>query len=391
MSQHLISASHDLQQLQHEGYELEIRPSGHLIVGHVPYVTESAEVTYGALISSLEMAGDATVRPKDHVAFFAGGVPCDRDGRPLDQIINQVGHQQLAPDLAADASFSSKPPDGYADYFQKMTTYIKLVSGPAQALDATATAQTYRVIEPGDVPSVFRYLDTAAGRAGVADLSARLAQPRVAIVGVGGTGSYILDLVAKTPVEEIHLFDGDDFLQHNAFRAPGAASIEELRARAKKAEHFADLYGRMRVGVIPHAYALDQDNVDQLAPMSFVFVSIDEGLAKRTILEYLEATGIPYIDVGMGVWRSEHGLGGSLRITTSTPEHRNAGHGVARAAGTARDEYDTNIQIADLNALNATLAVIRWKKLLGFYADLEHEHLAIYEIDGNSLLNEEQA
>jgi hypothetical protein len=37
--------------------------------------------------------------------------------------------------------------------------------------------------------------------------------------GLGGTGSYILDLVSKTPVNEILLFDSDDFLQHNAFRS----------------------------------------------------------------------------------------------------------------------------------------------------------------------------
>ena len=31
------------------------------------------------------------------------------------------------------------------------------------------------------------------------------------------------------------------------------------------------------------------------------------------------------------------------------------------------DDYNRNIQIADLNALNAAFAVIKWKKLFGFY------------------------
>ena len=60
----------------------------------------------------------------------------------------------------------------------------------------------------------------------------------VAIAGPGGTGSYVLDLVAKTPVRDIHLFDGDSFMSHNAFRAPGAASLEELRALPKKVDYF---------------------------------------------------------------------------------------------------------------------------------------------------------
>jgi hypothetical protein len=35
------------------------------------------------------------------------------------------------------------------------------------------------------------------------------------------------------------------------------------------------------------------------------------------------------------------------------------------------DDHGTNIQIAELNALNAVFAVIKWKKECGFYADLE--------------------
>ena len=55
------------------------------------------------------------------------------------------------------------------------------------------------------------------------------------------------------------------------------------------------------------------------------------------------------------------------------------------------NEYRTNIQIADLNALNAALAVIRWKKMCGFYHDFDHEHHSTYTIDGNLLTNEDKA
>ena len=53
------------------------------------------------------------------------------------------------------------------------------------------------------------------------------------------------------------------------------------------------------------------------------------------------------------------------------------------------DVYSRNVQVADLNALNATLAVIRWKKLCGFYADFDQERHSVYTIDGNHLLNED--
>ena len=51
--------------------------------------------------------------------------------------------------------------------------------------------------------------------------------------------------------------------------------------------------------------------------------------------------------------------------------------------------YSSNVQVADLNALNAALAVIKWKKFLGFYADLGKEHSIYYQITGNSLANED--
>ena len=53
------------------------------------------------------------------------------------------------------------------------------------------------------------------------------------------------------------------------------------------------------------------------------------------------------------------------------------------------NEYDQNIQVADINALNAALAVIRWKRLMGFYVDQQGEHQSRYTIDGNVIGNED--
>ena len=41
----------------------------------------------------------------------------------------------------------------------------------------------------------------------------------------------------------------------------------------------------------------------------------------------------------------------------------------------------------ELNALNAALAVIRWKKHREFYLDLGHEARSSYTIDGNHMSN----
>jgi hypothetical protein len=390
MSQRLIGRSQDLKQLRDEGYSVEIR-SGHLLLHDVPYVIASREVARGTLVSTLTMAGDVTAPPDTHVAMFIGEYPCDAEGRPLEAIRNSVG-QQLAPDLAVDWMFSSKPvPAGaYADYHEKMTAYVRILAGHARAIDPSATAQTYAVIEADPNESVFHYLDTATSRAGIGVAAEKLSLGKVAIVGTGGTGSYILDLVAKTEVREIHLLDGDDFLSHNAFRAPGAAALEVLHRTPKKVTYLAELYAAMRRGVIPHPYDIAQSNVDELGEMDFVFLCIDPRPAKRLVVETLERCGVPFIDVGMGVELVEGSLRGTLRVTTSTPDRRD--HFRFRApladAGLG-DEYNANIQVADLNALNATLAVIRWKRLYGFYLDFRGEHHSTYTIDVNMLLSED--
>jgi hypothetical protein len=69
MSRQLINRSWDLQKLQNEGYELEIK-SGFLLVKGVPYVNSRKEVKRGTLVAKLVLAGDKTARPDDHVAYF---------------------------------------------------------------------------------------------------------------------------------------------------------------------------------------------------------------------------------------------------------------------------------------------------------------------------------
>lgn len=393
MSRELISRSPDLKRLQDEGYDIEER-AGYLLVKHVPYVNGNKEVRYGILVSSLELAGDITTKPTDHVAHLAGELPCDRHGQPLTKLVNETRTRDLGDGIVIDHSFSQKPmPNGYTDYYQKMTTYIKMLAGAAQAIDSEATARTFPVIEATEEESVFRYIDTASSRAEITAISEKLKRDRVAIVGLGGTGAYVLDLVAKTPVREIHLFDGDRFLQHNAFRSPGAPSRDELGQVAQKVAYFEAIYSKMRRGIITHDSYLDESNVESLRGMDFVFLAIDRGKAKKAIVGALEEYGIPFVDVGMGVYESEGSLAGQLRVTTSTPQQRDHVRQKNRIPFSDDDDangYSQNIQIADLNALNAALAVIRWKKLWSFYHDFEHEHFSIYEVDGNHLLNEDR-
>jgi hypothetical protein len=393
MSQQPINRSDDLKKLRGEGYDIAVR-SGCLLVKDVPYVNSAKQVRFGILVIKLVLAGDQTGRPDTHVAYFSGEHPCNEDGSEIAKIKHGSNAHSLAEGVPVNHSFSAKPKpaDAYADYYEQVTTYVAIISGPAQRIDSAVTAKTFPVIVPDDDSNEpFNYTDTASSRAEIVEVTNKLARRKIAILGLGGTGSYVLDLVAKTPVKEIHLYDGDTFYQHNAFRSPSAPAVEELRAKQPKTTYFRNIYGKMHHGIVDHPVYLDAGNVEELRGMDFVFVCLDKNSPKKLIVEKLEEFNIPFTDVGMGIQLDNGTLGGIVRVTMSTPQKRDHFRERVSFEDTPGDnDYNRNIQIADLNTLNAALAVIKWKKLFGFYRDLKSEHHSQFSIDTNLLLNEDR-
>lgn len=386
MSRRPIALSPDLLRLRNEGYDLDIR-GGYLLIRDIPYVDAKETVKRGILISKVDLAGEVTTKPSDHVAYWTGEHPCHSDGRKITEIQNPSGPQNFGADIRADFTFSAKA--DYRDYYHKMTTYIGRISGEAAKLDPTVTAKTFPAIPDGEAASIFRYVDTATSRAGIGAVNAKLAAQRVGIVGLGGSGAYILDLAAKTMVAEIHLFDGDVFSQHNAFRAPGAATLSQLQGRPKKVHYFQAIYTAMRNGILAHPAFIDESNVAMLDGLDFVFICIDAGDAKRIIIDRLIANQTPFVEVGMGVVLSNEQLGGIVRVTTSTHKTRDdaAPHISYVDAGGQADEYSSNIQIAELNALHAVMAVMQWKKFFGVYRDARNEFYGGYSIASGEIVS----
>ena len=342
------------------------------------------------MVSELNVSGDLTVTPEPHTVYFTG-VPHKGAGVPVNEIIAATGTQEPIPGLFTESYLSTKPASGhYVDYYEKIIQYVRVIVGFARTVDPRATARTFRPIETDDGESPFVYIDSASARAGISALSMRLGKGPVGIIGLGGTGSYILDLVSKTPVPEIHLWDPDDFLTHNAFRAPGAASLNQLRERPTKVEYFASQYSSMHRGIVAHPETIDDSTLEQLDGLHFVFVAIDTSPLKRKLISWLTRHGIPMIDVGMGVVRQQDALAGIVRATTVTPT--NHAHVERRISfnDEREDEYERNIQLADLNVLNAALAVIKWKKLMGFYRDDLKELHTTFTVATGQLIHSEK-
>lgn len=385
MSHPLIDRNDDLRTLRDEGYAVGIS-GANLVVEDIPYVTATGTVRRdGVIVAPIVIGGDVVGPPDTHVVFFAGDMPHTRDGHPVASFGASPHAQQITPTRTTSFQFSAKPTSGqYESHTRKIRTYTSYICSHAAALEPDTTPLTRRVVPPDDDTSPFCYLDTASARAEINMITAKLAIERVAIVGTGGTGSYVLDLVAKTPVNEIHLFDGDVFSSHNAFRAPGAASIEELRAQPYKVDYLRGRYSVLHKRIVAHPQYIDSTNVDSLRDMRFVFLCIDSNPAKRLIVQSLEDFGITFIDVGMGLFETNATIGGILRVTTSQADNRLAARANMSLDGsTATDLYERNIQVADLNMLNATLAVQKWKKLMGFYQDTARERQLLYTVRSN--------
>jgi hypothetical protein len=389
MSQQLINHSADLKRLRDEGYEIEVY-GGFLKIHHIPYLNSALQIKFGILVSTLSLANTTTtMTPDNHVIHFIGENPCDNTGAPIPAIQYNNAATHLMEGLIVDRSFSNKPAAGYPNYYEKAKRYSDIISAPAKYLDGGVTEKTFKVIQDIENDSVFQYIDTNSSRANIDMINAKFKGQKIAVIGLGGTGAYALDLIAKTPVGEIHIFDGDSFDQHNAFRSPGAASVAELDLRQKKTEYLGEKYAQMHKGIKVHNYYINESNIHELYEMNYVFVCVDRNSVRKYITDRLAVRGVSFIDVGLGVNVVGDRLTGAVRVTSGTADKND--HLSQRIFGEDNDQndYTTNIQIADLNALNAVLAVIKWKKLSGFYVDLEEEHHSSYSIGVSKIFNED--
>lgn len=388
MSQQLISRSLDLKQLRDEGYEVEIY-GGYLIIHHIPYLNSQREIKYGKLICALCLNNNITIQPNNHVMGFQGDYPCNKDGSIITAIKHTNPNQKISSEYVMNYTFSNKPPGGYPNYYEKVKRYTEIISAPAVSTNQSVTAKTFKAIPDKELNGVFKYIDTNSSRANISIINDKFQEQNIGIIGLGGTGSYILDFVSKTPVRSINLFDGDVFLQHNAFRSPGAAHIDVFNSNVKKTEYLKEIYSNMHNKIVSNPYYITDENVKVLQDLSYVFICVDKSSIRNMIIKNLIQFGVPFFDVGLGISIAEENLVGTIRITTGTGDFHEH---ISKHIGTEdiEDEnYATNIQIADLNALNALLAVIKWKKMSGFYQDLKLEHHTTYSINTSQLLHDD--
>ncbi|MBW8016146.1 MAG: ThiF family adenylyltransferase [Planctomycetes bacterium] len=377
MFQKLVNHNKDIKQLVDKGYAATF-DSNYLVVRDIPYLDSNRELQMGAIISKLDFVDQNHVKQTDHQVFFAGSVPYGLDAKPISNLGGgqaTLALSEACEDVVVQRSFSNKPKKAgkFEDFFDKIESYVRIISGPAMELHE-ATPYTFRVVSDITSDTVFKFQDTLTSRAEITDLSEKLKNDIVAVIGAGGTGAYVLDFLMKTPMQEIRIFDLDPFHIHNAFRSPG--HIQDTEFGKPKSEVYMSRYQNFRNGIKAIPKYIDISCSEEIKDVTFAFVCVDKGTSRSGIFDLLVSQSIPFIDVGMGLNRKHGPISGMARMTYYSAERAQEVRDMNMAPLTDSEEdvYKTNIQIAELNALNACLAVIKFKQVRGFY----HEENSIY-------------
>jgi len=384
MFQRLVSHNDDIRRLVEKGYAVAF-DSCYLVVRDIPYLDGAGALQIGAIVSKMLFPVDNDhALQEDHQVFFAGGIPHGLDGKPIPNLgtrSTSLALSSACKDVVVRYAFSNKPngTGKFQDFFAKIESYVSIVAGPAMER-YNVNPYTYRVVTDVAADSVFMFHDTLTSRAEITDLSAKFRDDVVAVIGLGGTGAYVLDFLAKTPVREIRAFDRDPYYVHNAFRSPGKLDPAELGK--PKTDVYRSRYDNFRRGLTVTQKFIDASSTEEMNGVTFAFVCVDKGSSRAGIFDLLLSRRIPFIDVGMGLKRKAGGLSGMARTTCYSIEQgaRVRAMGLAELSDSPDDLYRTNIQISELNALNASLAVIRFKQLRGFYAEQLPPYHLLFEI-----------
>lgn len=378
----LASRNDFIRDLEEQGYLLNFI-NGYLVIYGLPYLDPEGALVHGDWISSVDLSADGVLDPPtDHQAWFRGARPHDGNRVPL-ALGGGANRIEVADGFASDQSFSFKLKEGaemrgYRSFEEKVHTYLDIITEPAMAAYPEATPLRAIAAGVAEQDTPLKLPDTLSSRYHYNDLAMLLKGRKVAIIGLGGTGSYILDLLARTHLASIALYDDDKVHVHTLFRFPGHL---HRAIGTRKVNALAHQYGHWHGGIEPIPERVTSTNIEQLGDRDFVFISLDHGPSRVFIADWLSARGIPFVDCGMGLDRAPVGLNGMVRITgvdrAAFDQSAHSRH--LPSADPEGGEYRRQGQIAELNALNATLAVIRFKQHFGIYDRVDESVSYVFE------------
>ena len=236
--------------------------------------------------------------------------------------------------------------------------------------------------DAGDTQWPFKIPNTFESRTATKPVRDRIRRQQIAVIGLGGTGSHVLDLLAKIPVE-IHLLDADYVEWHNLMRAPGAPTadqIEQVReGTLLKVDYYLAKYEAFREAI--HAHPIRVESPEMFAAflaehsvnLDFAFVCIDQqanGDSPRqdAVYQALTEVNVPFIDSGVSVTLDNDTVAGSVTTSAYEAGSHDWQSAIPAPKVTGYAPGYQNVQLPEVNQIAASLAVMMWCSRTGQYA-----------------------
>ena len=294
----------------------------------------------------------------------------DADGNPIGNYVSGDGKTWSDISIRKGSQGNPEEDESASDLIHR---YAKQIVGAVSAAGYTETASLARR-GPFKIPNTFE------ARAGVGPVQDRIRDHRIAIIGLGGTGAYLLDLIAKTPVRAIHLLDSDRVDWHNLMRAPGAPTDDEIeflkKNRLDKVAYYHAKYDSLRDGI--HAHAVRVDSSTRFSeflseyPVDYAFVCIHQrkdcdSPRQDVVYAALAEAGVPFIDSGVSITLENDSVRGAVTTSAYAAGSLAWKDAIPNAKVEGNAPGYRNVQLPEVNALAAALAVMEWRRRTGQY------------------------
>ena len=309
--------------------------------------------------------------PYDYVANVQGL----RKGRVYDRAGAEIGNA-IKSDEKSWCTLSMKRDVGeYEDAWQALRTYVNAIYAGFTTSDTQSTRRverpyTFDII--GDKSrSEVEWLDLVAGE-------------RIAIVGLGGVGSWIADLVTKSDVYELHAWDDDVIEPRNIIRMPGAVDPQWLGKH--KAEWFQQTYSSIHRRVRGSRVRVTKDNVQEVVTdTTFAFVAVDDDESRLMVCDAMFSARIPFVSVGLSLARRDTQATASVRVVTAHA-HRESWRGAIPRVGQAGQDDYARLELPDISAMAAGWAIQSWRKMRGQIPQSQPEECMVYHAEDHSIV-----
>ena len=305
-----------------------------------------------------------------HVAEVRGltkGSVYDRAGKSIGNVVRTSNTDRCTISIKRDGG-------DYQNAWEALRTYINAIYGGFRNRHIDSAAQverpyTFPILGEKNREEV-EWLDLVRGE-------------KIAIVGLGGVGSWIADLMTKTDVAEVHGWDADVIEDKNIIRMPGAVNPEWIGK--PKATWFKETYRQIHRGVCGYSENVCEKTIEEMrSKITFGFVAVDNDEGRGIACEALADAGVPFVDVGLALDRKDGQVSAAVRVITAYPPDETWRKAIPKVDRSGQEVYG-RLELSDVAAMAAGWAVQSWRKMRGQMAQADVHECMVYRAECNSI------